>query len=120
MAHAGDTSGGQPAEDSAQNLEEVVKAGPLLRGFGDTGKVRILRALAVADQPLNPSRIADSVNINSSTVRRHRDDLIEAGLIVEAGHAGNSPLYELADGVDELLWELRGRIGESLRDEPPE
>ena len=102
--------------NDAPSADDMVQRSPLATVFGDHAKTRIIRALSTAKRPANPSSIAEAARIDESTWYAHRDDLLDAGIIREAGKAGNSPLYELTDDERrEAIHTLRALTGEELR-----
>lgn len=85
--------------DVVEDADEYMANHPLTTLFGDTARVRILVALLEAGEPLNPSRIAEHAGLEAeSTWYRNKDELLDAGIIVQSGSAGNSPLYRIAGG----------------------
>lgn len=105
------------------DYETVLQRSALHVLLGDHAKTRFLRALLASHpRPLNPSSIVESAGLGSrSSWYDHRDDLLATGLVVEAGSAGNSPLYGLA-ADDERVGALRtlyDLTGAALRREQP-
>jgi len=95
----------EPPEDAGQlaTHEDIIANEPLVRIFGDHPRTRVIVALLYAyPRSLNPTAIIERANIARKTWYNHRDELLETGLVVEAGHAGNSPLYALVDPEDDL------------------
>lgn len=73
-------------------------------------KVRILLALSrVRGEKLNPTAICERANIGANAWYDNRDDLLDLGVVEQAGHAGNSPLYrvDMDDPIVEHLLEVR-------------
>lgn len=100
--------------------EELLQQRPLLKLFDDGPRVRILSVLLDAEQPPNPTRIVERAEIGERSWYNHKDPLLETGLVVEAGHAGNSPLYAIPDRGDDVrvewLEKLRDWTGAYIRD----
>ena len=84
-------------DDIASTPEELMDAHPLTTLFDDGPRVRILIAFLQAGEPLNPDRVIERAGIGRRTWYNHIYDLIESGLVVESGNAGNSPLYRLPE-----------------------
>lgn len=119
------TDDGTP--EVVDNVEDLIEQDPLIKMFGDHARARILMALLDAyPQPMNPTAIVEQAKVSRQTWYRHKDDLLETGIIQEAAKAGNSPLYSLADPDEdpriEWLQKLRdwtathqreGRVAES-------
>lgn len=87
--------------DVAETPGELIEQHPLVQLFGTHAKARVVAVLLEADQPLNPTRIQERADIHHDTWYRVRDDLLDSGIIVEAGQAGNSPLYAVPDPSDD-------------------
>lgn len=84
-------------DETAETAAEYMAGHALVRALGDTPRIRILAAFLDADQPMNPATIAEQAAIERTTWYNHSDELLDTGLIVQDGKAGNSPLYRLAD-----------------------
>ena len=85
------------------SVEEMIQLHPLIRLFGDHAKTRIVTTLLdMSPKPLNPTAIVEKSGLESrQSWYSYRDELLESGLIVEEGKAGNSPLYRIADKEEE-------------------
>jgi hypothetical protein len=83
--------------DTVDDVDAYMENHPLTTLFDDTPRTRLLIVFLEAGEPLNPSRIIEQAGIGQNTWYTHRDELVESGIIVESGHAGNSPLYRIAD-----------------------
>lgn len=69
--------------------------------FGDTPRVRILWALSrPGRQPLNASQIAETAGIDNSTFHRHKEALLETGLVTVADTPGGHDEYRLAEDTE--------------------
>jgi hypothetical protein len=80
-----------------RETEEYITNDALVDLLSPGARVRILLTFIRLDgEKLNPAGICERAAINYDTWYRHRDDLIERyGVIEEAGHAGNSPMYRV-------------------------
>lgn len=83
--------------NTLESVEEGRQNNPLVRLFGDHSKARILSVLLSADEPLNPSRITECASMSHGSWYNVKDELLESGLVIQTGHAGNSPLYAVPD-----------------------
>lgn len=109
--------------DDADFDDGFIDNHPLVKLLGDTPRPRILAVLLQAGEPLNPARIYERAGIAERTWYNHVDDLLETGLVVQSGMAGNSPLYrfateeELSEGDDrvEALEKLTDWTAHALR-----
>lgn len=106
---------------TATSVADVVENHPLVQLVGDHARARILVALYTAAEPLNPHRIVERAGLGSnSTWYRNKDELLETGLVVQSGNAGNAPLYRLAkddprvDALDVLVERTSAAIAEQL------
>lgn len=120
---ASDNQATETAAEGDDGLsEETVTRGPLVDLLTPGGKVRILQALmTVSGEKLNPSGICERAAISRETWYDHRDTLVDVyGVIEEAGHAGNSPLYrvnmddEIISKLHAITWEAADRRNEHL------
>ncbi len=84
--------------DAVGSVAGVVDQHPLLHLLGDHAKTRLLTALYVSPEPVNPTTLVERAGLGSRSWYNHREDLFETGLVREVGQAGNSPLYALAEG----------------------
>ena len=120
-------------EDDADGLEGVdaetvanrdpeafVTENPLVELLTPGAKVKILLAfMRLRGGKLNPTGIAERAAITQHTWYEHRDDLLDYGVVEEAGSAGNSPLYRVdmehpiikrLDEIHGLAVEHRNRV----------
>lgn len=118
-----DPSGKQGETDSEviDHVEDLIENDPLVRLFGDHPRTRILMALLDAyPRSMNPSSIVDQAKVSRQSWYRHKDELIETGIMEKVGEAGNSPLYALVDADEdnriEWLQKLRDWTGAFERD----
>ena len=80
----------------SRDWDDVVSEDPLVRLLTPESKVRIVRALLVSrGEKDNPSGICERAAIGRNAWYDNKDELLEAGVIEEAGHAGNSPMYRV-------------------------
>lgn len=126
---ASDEETSDEAVDSAtvanRDPAAIVTNSPLAEVLTPGAKVKILLALIrLRGEKLNPSGICERAAISHDTWYEHRDDLLAYGVIEEAGHAGNSPLYrvdmddEIVKRVSEILdiaAERRNRMNDPAR-----
>jgi len=108
--------------ETTTTQEEMIADSPLAVLFGDHAKTRMLIALADAyPQPLTAADVVDNAGLGSrQSWYDYRDDLLNTGLVVQTGKAGNSPLYSLAEPTDgdprtDWLRNLRDATGAALR-----
>ncbi|QLG63072.1 hypothetical protein [Halorarum salinum] len=78
---------------------------------------------ATSSNLLDPTAIVDRAGLGSrQSWYEYREELLDSGLIVEDGHAGNSPLYRVAtsdeegDPRGEWLRDLEDYTGAVYRD----
>lgn len=95
-------------DDIVETAAEATANHPLVQVLGDSPRIRILTVLLEAGEPLNPTRITERAGIAKRTWCNHKDALLETGITIQTGSAGNSPLYELA--TDEHLPEGDDRV----------
>lgn len=86
---------GVDAETVEQLSDEAIVADhPLVELLTPRAKVKILVALIrLRGEKLSPSAICDRAAISTDTWYQNYEALLEYGVIEQAGHAGNSPLY---------------------------
>ncbi|ERJ05118.1 hypothetical protein HLRTI_002917 [Halorhabdus tiamatea SARL4B] len=74
---------------------------PIVRLFDNPSNVRILVVLAdAAGAALPPGDIAEQANIDRSAWYRNKDELLELGVIEEAGEVGNTQTYRFATDTE--------------------
>ena len=98
------------ADSSDEDRIDLVEDDAFIELLTPESKVRILLALMrVRGEKLNPSAIYERAGIGANAWYDNKDDLIEMGVIKEAGNAGNSPLYrvEMDDPIVERLSDVR-------------
>lgn len=114
-------SNDESSPEVVENVEDLIEQDPLIMLFGDHARARILMALLDAyPQPMNPTAIVEQAQVSRQSWYRHKDQLLQTGMVKEAAKAGNSPLYSLADPDDdprvEWLQKLRDWTGAFRRD----
>lgn len=91
----------------------------LTKLLGDGPKVSILAAFLADPDPefdYNVTEIAELAGVSRNTVYRHRDDLLEFGVIVKTRESGGSPRYKLnkenpaAKRLAQLEWDLMEQL----------
>lgn len=90
--------------------ETMVERDPIVQLFGNPGRTRIVSVfVGDRDREFNVSEIARLADVARSTVYDHLEDLVELGVIEEAGEAAQGSRYRLADSdVAEYIWKLDG------------
>lgn len=105
----------RPESGGDEHRVDLVEDDPFVELLTPESKVRILLALMrVRGEKLNPTAICDRADIGVNAWYDNKGDLIDLGVVKEAGHAGNSPLYrvEMDDPVVERLSDVRKLVAE--------
>lgn len=108
--------------DTLDHVEDLIERDPLIMLFGDHARARIVMAMLDSHPyPQNPASIVEQAQISRQSWYRHKEPLIETGLIKQVSKAGNSPMYAIpSDEEDkrvEWLQKLRDWTGAYMRDE---
>jgi antitoxin (DNA-binding transcriptional repressor) of toxin-antitoxin stability system len=84
-------------EVSSNQDIEISNANDPLVNLLPSARVQLLAALVRAHgEKLNPTELCERAEVDRATWYRQRDELVDTyGVIEEAGHAGNSPLYRM-------------------------
>ena len=108
------TTNSETEEEVAAELEDLIQEDPLVKLVGDHPKTRMLISLLDAAGGLNKSSLAESANVDRTTVYRHLDDLLATGIVVEdeaaSEQAGQTTIYTIADHTDEQRVEWLGKL----------
>ena len=87
----------------------------LFRALGDTSRLRILRILLEAGEPMSQKALAEAAGLTQANASKHLIQLASAGLVTREPH-GNQVLFRPVSPLVEAVCELVcNQVAERIR-----